>query len=83
MDTGHFWDRKDPWQNADGSPKTFRDTDVVKAAGEVAMRVIEERGIRVFRLEQKETNLTHYPHIDFELALSRATERIEPDDLES
>lgn len=78
MDTGHFWDRNDPWQNADGSPKTFSDAKVVKAAGEVAMQVIKQRGIDVFRLEKIETNLTHYPHVDFEDALAHATERITP-----
>jgi len=83
MDTGHFWDRNDPWQNVDGSPKTFSDSNVVKAAGEVALQVTGERGINVFRLEKRETNLTHYPYLDFEQALSRATKRVLPNGIDS
>lgn len=82
MDTGHFWDRNDPWQNVDGSPKTFSDSKIVKAAGEVALRAIEERGINVFRLERKETNLTHYPYLGFEQALSGATKRVVPNSID-
>ena len=76
MDTGHFWDRNDPWQNRDGSPRTFNDSDVVIAAGEVAMQIAQKHGIRVFRLEERETILKHYTYMDFENALRIATARI-------
>lgn len=82
MDTGHFWDRNDPWQNRDGSPKTFDDSEIVMAAGEVALRITKEGGIRVYRLEETETMLKHYPHLDFNEALGLATERIKPKHVE-
>ena len=82
MDTGHFWDRNDPWQNRDGSPRMFNDSEIVVAAGEVALRIVKERGIRVYRLEETETILKHYPHLEFDKALQLATLRIRPKDIE-
>lgn len=75
MDTGHFWDRRDPWQNADGSPKTFDDLEIVEAAGKVALELTVKLGITVFRMKKRETKLKHYPHMDFDQALNRASER--------
>jgi hypothetical protein len=76
MDTGHFWDRNDPWQNADGSPKSFDDLEIVRAAGKVALEYTAKIGMSVFRMEETETNLQHYPHINFDRALDRASARI-------
>ena len=78
MDTGHFWDREDPWQNADGSPKTFTDSEWVMESGHLAIEHLKEAGISVLRLEKEETMLKHYPYIDFEEALARSSERVLP-----
>ena len=74
-DTGHFWDRNDPWQEEDGTPKSFSDTDLVEASGKAAIKEAEAKNISIFRLEPEMTALTHYDHIDFETALQRATDR--------
>jgi hypothetical protein len=44
-DTGHFWDRNDPWQNEDGTPKTFRDTLLVQASGTAALKATRSKNI--------------------------------------
>jgi hypothetical protein len=74
-DTGHFWDRNDPWQEEDGTPKSFTDTALVEASGKAALKEIESKNISVYRLEAEMTTLTHYEHIEFETALQRATKR--------
>tara|TARA_Y100001934_G_C12257343_1_gene728206 strand:+ start:115 stop:993 length:879 start_codon:yes stop_codon:yes gene_type:complete len=78
MDTGHFWDREDPWQNADGTPKTFTDSERVVESGHLAIEHIKEAGISVLRLEKEETMLKHYPYIEFEEALAKSSERVLP-----
>jgi hypothetical protein len=74
-DTGHFWDRNDPWQEEDGTPKIFSDTARVEAAGKAAIIEADSKNISVYRLEADMTALTHYEHIKFETALQRATRR--------
>jgi hypothetical protein len=76
-DTGHFWNRNDPWQNEDGTPKTFTDTLLVQASGIAALKAISASGISVYRLESDMTALTHYDHIEFEDALKRSTNRVD------
>jgi hypothetical protein len=74
-DTGHFWDRNDPWQNEDGTPKSFDDTALVQASGIAAIREADSKEISVYRLEADMTVLMHYDHIEFEDALDRSTIR--------
>lgn len=78
MDTGHFWDRNDPWQNEDGTPKSFDDQEVVIAAGEIARRRTAELGVKVSRLERTDTFLTGYPPIDLAEAVKLSTPRVNP-----
>jgi len=75
-DTGHFWDRNDPWQEEDGTPKSFSDTELVEASGKAAIIEAELKSISVFRLEPEMTALTHYKHIEFESALKRSSKRL-------
>lgn len=74
--TGHFWDRNDPWQNENGTPKMFDDAALVQASGVTAMREARSKGIAVYRLEANMTALKHYDHIEFQNALSRSTKRV-------
>jgi hypothetical protein len=78
QDTGHFWDPNDPWQNEDGTPKSFDDTELVHASGVAALKIAKSKEISVYRLEAEMTALKHYDHIKFEEALSRSTERATP-----
>jgi hypothetical protein len=74
-DTGHFWDRNDPWQNEDGTPKSFDDTALIEVSGAAAINEATLKKISVYRLEADMTALTHYPHIEFDEALNRSTKR--------
>ncbi len=79
QDTGHFWDPNDPWQNEDGTPKSFGDAGLVHASNIAALKVAKSKEISVYRLEAEMTALKAYDHIEFEEALSRSSERAEMD----
>ena len=74
-DTGHFWDRNDPWHEEDGTPKSFDDTALVEASGNAAIGKAKSANINVFRLEPEMTALTHYEYIEFDEALARSSKR--------
>ncbi len=84
MDTGHFWDRKELYQDIFGARLNFQEiqtNELIYECGRVARKKCKEKGINVYRLEKEETILQDYEYIDFYKAYSLSSGKITPQDL--
>jgi hypothetical protein len=81
MDTGHFWDRKEYYQDINGRALNFQPNELIFECGRVARAKCKEKGISVYRLEKTETILQDYEYIEFDKAYEMASEKILPKDL--
>jgi hypothetical protein len=81
MDTGHFWDRKEYYQDINGRALNFQPNELIFECGRVARAKCKEKGISVYRLEKTETILQDYEYIEFDKAYEMASEKKLPKDL--
>lgn len=78
MDTGHFWNRNEAYQDINGNKLNFQEiksNEEVFEAGKIARAQCQEHGINIFRLEKIETILTDYDYIDFDKAIELSTDK--------
>jgi len=84
MDTGHFWDRKEYYQDINGKPLNFQEiqsNELIFECGKIARKKCQEKGISVYRLEKEETILQDYEYMEFHKAYDIASDKITPQDL--
>lgn len=79
LPTGHFYDRDRLYQSIDGKLLDFPEKEFTLRCAGHAQKAAGARKIRCYRLEEKETVLLSYPHMDFEEALKDASPVIRPD----
>jgi len=77
--TGHFWDRSLHYQTMEGKPLEFPESKLIKKCADIVIQICQQKGKKIFRLENSETLLQYYPFINFELSLNEATTIITPD----
>lgn len=78
LPTGHFWDRDFQYQDISGRSLSFPEHENTIKINNILMELAETKGMKVFRLEEKETILQMYPHASFNDTLKTATRRIVP-----
>jgi hypothetical protein len=84
MNTGHFWDRDEYYQDISRKRLNFQNIqsdELIYECGRVARKKCREKGVNVYRLEKEETILKDYEFIDFDKAISLASRKITPKDL--
>ena len=79
IETGHFWDRKECYQDINGKKLNFEDiksNEEVFKAGKLARQIAKDKNLGIYRLEKEETILLDYEYKEFKDAYNMSSDKI-------